>query len=471
MNDAIVFLPELAVMAMAAVMFALSMAKPDARRDFGVALFFGAIIVAAAVASLKSEAMLFFGTYRVDIFSQMFKAAIGLGLLLAITVCLDFRGVEESLHGEYYTFMATATLGLMMLVSSVELLTIYVALELSSYSLYVMVPMRRGFAQDVEASIKYILFGAVSSCVMLFGLSFIYGLTHTTMLSEILPQVPELIAQPLGLAAILLTICGFFFKLTLFPFHSWAPDVYQGAANETATFIATAPKVAAVALLLRLVTLSGMDGVGVLKALAVLSALSMTFGNLVAIVQKDLKRMLAYSSIAHAGYVIIGVLSLSEMGYLSAIYYIFGYLLMNFAVFMVVVKVAQDGGNVSIEQLSGLYKRAPLLALTLMLALFALAGIPPSVGFVGKWMLFTAALEKGYLWLVILAAANSTISLYYYLCVVRAAYCFEPGDLPAIKIDTPTRVMSYVMMAAIIGVGVVPAPLVEMARTAARTLL
>jgi NADH-quinone oxidoreductase subunit N len=458
-------------MAMAVVMFALSMAKPDARRDFNVAILFGALIVAAAVMSLKSQALLFSGTYRVDIFSQMFKAAIGLGMLLAVTVCLDFRGVDEKLHGEYYTFMATCTLGMMMLVSSVELLTIYVALELSSYSLYVMVPMRRGFQQDAEASIKYVLFGAVSSCVMLFGLSFIYGLTHTTMLADILPQVPALVKQPLGMAAIMLTICGFFFKLTVFPFHSWAPDVYQGAANETTTFIATAPKVAAVALLLRLVTLSNVSGVGLVKVLIVLSALSMTFGNLVAIVQKDLKRMLAYSSIAHAGYVIIGVLCLSELGYLSSIFYIFGYLLMNFAVFMVVVKVAQDGGNVSMENLHGLYKRAPLLALTLMLSLFALAGIPPSVGFVGKWMLFTAAMEKGYLWLVIIAAANSTVSLYYYLCVVRAAYCREPGDLPAITLDMPTRVMSYVMIAGIIGVGIVPAPLIEMARTAARTLL
>ncbi len=469
--NATVFLPELAVMAMAVVMFLLSMAKPDARRDFSVAILFAALVVAAAVTSLKSETLLFFGTYRVDIFSQIFKCAIGLGMLLAITVCLDFRGVDEKLHGEYYMFMATCTLGMMMLVSSVELLTIYVALELSSYSLYVMIPMRRGFTHDAEASIKYILFGAVSSCVMLFGLSFIYGLTHTTMLAEILPQVPALVSQPLGLAAIMLTLCGFFFKLTVFPFHSWAPDVYQGAANETATFIATAPKVAAVALLLRLVNLSGVSGVGLITVLVALSAISMTFGNLVAIVQKDLKRMLAYSSIAHAGYVILGVLSVSELGYMSSIYYIFGYLLMNFAVFMVVVKVAQDGGNVSIEQLSGLYKRAPLLALTLMLALFALAGIPPSVGFVGKWMLFTAAIEKGYLWLVVIAAANSTISLYYYLCVVRAAYCYEPGDLPAIKIDLPTRVMSYVMIGAIVGVGVVPAPLVELARTAARTLL
>jgi NADH-quinone oxidoreductase subunit N len=469
--NAMVFLPELAVMGMAAVMFMLSMAKPNARRDFNVALLLSAVVVAAAVTSLKQEGLLFFGTYRVDIFSQIFKTAIGLGMLLAVTVCLDFKGVDEEQHGEYYMFMATCVLGMMMLVSSVELLTMYVALELSSYSLYVMVPMRRGFAHETESAIKYILFGAVSSCVMLFGLSFLYGLTHTTVLAEIMPQVPQLITQPLGLAAILFTICGFFFKLTVFPFHAWAPDVYQGAANETVTFIATAPKVAAVALLLRLVTLSGMSSVGVIKVLIVLSAVSMTFGNLVAIVQKDLKRMLAYSSIAHAGYVIIGVLSLSELGYLSSIYYIFGYLLMNFAVFMVVVKVSQDGGNVSIEQLAGLYKRAPLLALTLMLALFALAGIPPSVGFVGKWMLFTAALDRGYLWLVIIAAANSTISLYYYLCVVRSAYCREPGDLPAIQIDLPTRVMSYVMMGAIIGVGLVPAPLVELARTAARTLL
>ncbi|MFH0810482.1 MAG: NADH-quinone oxidoreductase subunit N [Pseudomonadota bacterium] len=469
--NATVFLPELAVMAMALLMFVVSMAKPNAQRDFTLAVVLGAVVVAAGVASLRSEGLLFFGTYRIDIFSQVFKIALGVGLLLAISVCLDFKGVDENLHGEYYTFMATGTLGLMMLVSSMELLTMYVALELSSYSLYVMLPMRRGFAHDAEASIKYVLFGAVSSCIMVFGLSFIYGLTHTTMLSEIMPQIPVLASQPLGLAAILMTICGFFFKLTVFPFHAWAPDVYQGAANETATFIATAPKVGAVALLLRLVTLAGVDGVGLVKVLIILSVASMTFGNLVAIVQKDLKRMLAYSSIAHAGYVIIGVLTLSELGYMSSIYYIFGYLLMNFAVFMVVVKVSQDGGNVSIEQLAGLYKRAPLLALTLMLSLFALAGIPPSVGFVGKWMLFTAALEKGYLWLVIIAAANSTVSLYYYLCVVRAAYCMSPGDLPAVKIDMPTRVMSYVMIAAIVGVGVVPAPLIEMARSAARTLL
>jgi NADH-quinone oxidoreductase subunit N len=302
-------------------------------------------------------------------------------------------------------------------------------------------------------------------------LSYIFGATHTTYLAEILPRLPQLVASPIGLFGLLLAMAGFFFKLSVFPFHFWAPDVYQGAANQVTTFIATASKAVAVALLLRLAALGTNYGYSFAQALMVLSIISMTLGNLVAIIQKDLKRMLAYSSIAHAGYVLIGVLTMQETGFTSAVYYALAYLVMNFTVFMVLSTVAADGRDLKISELAGLWKRSPLLSMSLILGIFALAGVPPSIGFTGKLFLFTSAMNQGYFWLVLIGAVNGTISLYYYLKVVYAAYFLEPGDLPAIQLGLPTRFLNYALCLTIIGFGVFPDRIVQLARDAVKMVL
>jgi NADH-quinone oxidoreductase subunit N len=314
--------------------------------------------------------------------------------------------------------------------------------------------------------------GASSSAIMLFGLSFVFGVTHTTYVVDIIHILPGIISNPAAILGLLLTLCGFFFKLAVFPFHFWAPDVYQGAANQVTAYIASASKVAAVAIIMRMVSLVGDNSQYLVDVLVTLSIASMTLGNLVAIVQKDMKRLLAYSSISHAGYVLIGILSMSQFGYASAIFYALAYLVMNLCCFLVVVKVAQDGSDLKIAQLAGLHRRSPILAMALMLAVFGLAGIPPTIGFTGKFLVFAAAMEKGYITLVIIAMINATISLYYYIMVVKAAYLMEPDvEQPRLAVSLPTKVLTGVLVTAMVVFGISPHYLLEVARAAARMLI
>lgn len=360
---------------------------------------------------------------------------------------------------------------MMMLVSSVELLTITIALELVSYSLYLLVPLRKGYGVHVEAGIKYFLIGASTSAVMLFGLALLYGAVRTTYLAELFKVLPRMMGSPMVFVGLLFTLCGFFFKLALFPFHVWAPGVYQGAANQVTAFIATASKVAAIAILLRLVALGG-SSLSLAHILTVLAIASMTLGNLVAIVQKDLKRLLGYSAIAHAGYVLIGILSLNESGYAGAIFYALAYLAMNFLCFLVVIKVASDGKDLQITQLAGLHRRSPLLAMALMLGFFSLGGIPPTIGFTGKFLVFLAAMERGYFYLVVIGMVNVVVSLYYYALVIKAAFFLEPEEeLPRIPLSRATGLLTLVMVIVVVGGGIFPDYFYALARAAARLLI
>jgi NADH-quinone oxidoreductase subunit N len=470
--NVMLFGPELYYLGMALVFFCLSLRRlPQVQLDYRIALGLSGVGVLLTSSCLFQQGDLFFKAYRVDLFSQIFKFALALGLFLVLTISHNLAQIEERYHAEFYLFLTTTTIGMMMLVSSVELLTIYVSLELSSYSLYILVPLRRGDGIDVEAGIKYLFIGAVSSGFMLFGLSYIFGATGTTYLSEIMPRLSQLVQSPVGLVGLLLAMAGFFFKLSVFPFHFWAPDVYQGAANQVTTFIATASKAAAVALLLRLAALGTAYGYGFTQALVVLSIVSMTLGNLVAIIQRDFKRMLAYSSIAHAGYFLMGILTMQESGYIGSIYYALAYLVMNFTVFMVLSEVATDGRDLKIAELAGLHRRSPLLSMSLILGIFALAGVPPSIGFTGKLLIFTSAMNQGYFWLVLIGAVNGTVSLYYYLKVIYAAYFIDDPGLPPVKLSLPIRLLNYAMAAIIIGFGVFPDRIVELAKAAVKSVL
>jgi len=473
MMKILLFSPELFFVTMAAVFFALSLQrKVNARSTYVMAMALASVGVLIAVMSVKLEGMLFFDSYRVDFFSQVFKVLIAVGTFMVIFVCDDLKGVEDSRHPEFYFLVSICTLGMMMLVSAVELLTVYISLELSSYTLYLLVPMRRGLERNVEAAVKYFMIGACASALMIFGISYLFGVTHTTYIADMIRILPTVIGQPAAVIGLILTLSGFFFKQALFPFHSWAPDVYEGSANQITVYIATASKMAAAAMVIRFVGLSGGASVYLKQALVVLCVLSMTFGNLVAIIQKDVKRLLAYSSIAHAGYMLMGILSMTERGYASAIFYAAAYLVMNFACFMVVVKIAGDGRNLKIKELAGLHKRSPLLAMTLMLGLFGLAGIPPTVGFTGKFYVFAAAMEQNYLWLVVIGMVNATISLYYYLIVIKAAYLLEPvEEYPMVRVDSRYRAMSIALVMVMVYLGVFPDKFITLAEVAAKSLL
>ncbi len=471
--NGLLLIPEAYFFLVAGVFFIFSMFFPsNPRRDFRTAFFLTAGGLVVSLGAVRFEGSLFSQVIRVDFFSQVFKVMLAGGVFLIVCLSSELNGIERRRHSEFYFLLSLCTLALMLLVSSVELLTIYLALELASYCLYLLVPLRKGYGIHFEAGLKYFLIGAATSAVTIFGLASLYGATGTTYVPDLRRVLPGLMGSPLAFIGLIFTLSGFFFKLALFPFHVWAPGVYQGAANQVTAYIATASKVAAIAILLRMVSLSGGGSRPLVHILAVLAIASMTLGNLVAMVQKDLKRLLGYSAIAQAGYVLIGILSFNESGYAGAIFYALAYLVMNFLCFLVVVKVAPDGSNLQIAQLAGLHRRSPLLAMALMLGVFSLGGIPPTIGFTGKFLVFTAAMKNGYFYLVLIGMINVAVSLYYYALIVKAAYFLEPDeDLPRISLSLATQLLTSALIVIVVGGGLFPGYLYELAGAAARYLI
>jgi NADH-quinone oxidoreductase subunit N len=473
MTPWIIFSPELYYLLSGLVFLGVSMTRRTSPgRDYFLAMILAAVGVVVCLVAVRLEGVLFFKAYRVDIFSQVFKVMLSLGLFLIICLCSELNAVEQRLHPEFYLLVFVCTLAMMMLVSCVHLLSIYAALELSSYSLYILVSLRKDKGLGLEAGLKYFLIGVFSSAVMIFGLALLYSATGVGYVDDLVQIFPGILEKPFVITGVLLTLSGFFFKLAVFPFHFWAPDVYQGAANQATAYIATASKVAAIAILTRMVATTGTGSIYLVHILATLSIVSMTIGNLAAIVQKDIKRLLAYSTVAHAGYVLIGILSMNTSGYASTVFYALALLIMKFTVFLVVIKVADDGRNVEISQLAGLYRRSPMLALALMISIFSLAGIPPTVGFTGKFLVFAAAMQEGHFMLVLIAMINVVISLYYYLLVLKAAFLLEPDkELPAIRISAPVKLLAAGLVGVMVVAGIYPHLLIEMAEAMVQVLI
>ena len=468
------FLPELTLLGAGLIFFVLSLGthSSDTIRNTAITLF--SITLATAVLTVNANGELFYGAYRIDLFSQVFKLLITLATLIVVIFADRLPGIKRKFAAEYYVFLSMAVLGLVMLVSSVELMSIFVSLELSSFAVYIMVHMRdeaHGSQAQMEAAIKYLLYGVVATGFMLFGMSYLFGLAGSTHLEIIIPKLASASGQPAVIIAGALVLAGFFYKLALFPFHFWVPDVYEGASNETTAFIAAVPKIAAVAMLTRFVSLASSGGSALVTLLMVCAILSMFYGNLSALVQKDFKRMLGFSGIAHAGFILVGLLSLQVNGYATALYYITGYMLMNLACFLVICSVAGKGENLTIEDLSGLHKRAPLLALTLTVGLFSLAGIPPFVGFTGKFMLLLGALREDYLLLVVLAAINTAIAIFYYLSAVRLTFCTDTEERGQVETGLVTNILSVLLIIAMIVMGVVPQRFIELAQSTIQTIL
>jgi NADH-quinone oxidoreductase subunit N len=321
------------------------------------------------------------------------------------------------------------------------------------------------------AGLRYFLVGVSASAIMLFGLALIYGVTGALHIDQLIDLLPDMIDRPMVVAGLLLTLAGFFFKLAVFPFHFWAPEAYQGAPNPVAAFIAAVSKVAAVAILLRVISLAQGNGDMLARGLIAMAVVSMTVGNLAAIAQRDFKRLMAFSSVAHAGYLLLAMLCLTPAGYAAAMFYGAAVLIMKFTCFMVMIRVADDGRNLQIHELAGLHHRSPLLALALMMALFGLAGIPPTIGFAGKLFIFVAAMQKGYLVLVLIAMGNVVVSLYYYLLVLKAAYLDEPSrPMPAIDLTLSTRLVAVTLIAMTVGLGFYPTALFNLVQAAVLNL-
>lgn len=462
-------LPEITVASIGLAAFLFIFAKDETTQKWLYPTIFslGLLGLVVTLYSLKATGLLFWNTYEVNFFSQSFKLILMGCLILVLSISEKTPSLNSNIKPEYFLFLSTATLGMMVLTSATELVTLFISLELASVSQYILVPLRRGKVLNAEAGIKYLLFGAAASAVTLYGLSFIFGATNSTFFQDIISQLPHLSYKPIFHIGLFLTAAGFFFKLAVFPFHFWAPDVYEGAATPVTTFIATASKAAGVAVLIRILQLISGASEILSQVLVWLSLISMTLGNLAALIQKDMKRMLAYSSVAQAGYILAGLLSQNETGFIAVIFYTVSYIVMNFAAFMVTARIAGIDDNPQIKSFAGLSDRSPLLAVTLLVSLLSLAGIPPLAGFTGKWFIFSAAMEKGHWLLVLLGVINSVISLYYYLMVVKEAYLGKaPAEEKPLVIDLKTRLISYASIASLVILGVFPALLIQWAQAA-----
>ncbi|HLP10012.1 MAG TPA: NADH-quinone oxidoreductase subunit N [Opitutaceae bacterium] len=465
------FLPELVLLTGALALFGLTLGG-NTRQAKLASLATAAAFIAAVLFSFRAQAVLFNGAYRVDAFSQLFKLVVGIGYVLVLLLGRGLDDIREDIRAEYYLFLSLGLCGLTFLFSSIELITIVVSLELSSFPLYLMVAMRRerdGQRVQMESAIKYMMFGIAANGIMFFGLSYLFGLTGTTSLPLLVTRLQPVLGNPLAIVGLALSFAGILYKLAVFPFHFWTPDVYQGASNETAGLVASLPKLGAIAVLTRFVGLAAPGDSTIPMLLAVLATASMCYGNFVALVQDDVKRLLGFSGIAHAGYALLGFVALGQFGFAASIFYIAGYVPMVLACFLVVSRVSADGANVSLSDLAGLHRRSPLLALTLALGVFALAGIPPFVGFMGKFYLINAALAKGWLWLVIVTVINSAIAIYYYLRIVKEAY-FSDTDRPAIALDAPAKFACVALLVGITALGVAPSKLIDLLATSLTTV-
>jgi NADH-quinone oxidoreductase subunit N len=396
-------------------------------------------------------------------------------LALAFFTVMLAREARFTPHiGEYFALILFATVAMMFLVATQNLLLIFVALEFLSLSLYILAGFDKRSRQSSEAALKYFLFGGMSAGFLLFGMSLIYGVCGSIELPRIAAAVSGPQLDPLLLVAIVLVAVGFGFKIAAAPFHLWAPDAYQGAPTVSAGFIASSSKVASFFVFAQVATLALLPAAGSgafhayapgwVPVLSILAALSMIAGNLAAIAQTSLRRLLAYSAIGHAGYMLLGILAHTPQGLEALVYYVITYALASVGAFGV-LGALEAGGVDRIADLRGLSRRAPSLALCLLIFLLSLAGIPPLAGFFGKFYLFTAALNAephlGMLWLVLLAVAMSAVSLYYYLRVLKHAWVAESSDDTLIRVAPFTRVAVWLLAALVVLFGCVPGVLLR----------
>ena len=433
----------------------------------------GLAIAIGAILMLPQSMTLFGGMLVITPLTRLFKIIC---IALAFFTVLLITSQKPPRHlGEYLALVLFATVGLMLLVGSEELLMIFIGLELLGLSLYVMTAFDKTDARSAEAGLKYLLFGSTSSAFTLFGISLIYGMSGTTGLAAISEKLATASVQPLLAVGIVMTLVGFAFKIAAAPFHLWAPDAYQGAPVPSAAFIASGSKVASFVVLgkIVLVGFAPMHGsadwhamtAGWSPVLASLAALSILIGNMVALAQSNVRRLLAYSAVAHGGYTLIGLVAGGRDGFAAALFYTTIYAVTLVGAFGVIGLVRRETGGDNFSDFSGLVSRSPVLAGCMAIFMLSLAGIPPLAGFFGKFYLFSAALHAsanhGLLWLVALALLGSFISLYYYLLVLKAIFVNEPS-LPAaqpfdqLTPDLVQRAAVAVLAAAVLLLGVMP---------------
>ncbi len=484
-SDALVFpvvdlraiLPVLILAVTAGVVVLLDLLPPRARKDhLGFVGLLGVVGALAATLWLwGADARAFRGMVVLDSYALFFNLVIGYATGLVLLLSMDYVRREGMESGEFYILVLLAAVGMMLMASAGDLIIIFLALETMSLSLYVLAGFFRTRAEAGEASMKYFLLGAFASGFFLYGIALVFGATGSTNLDRIANAVAAGAGRdPLLVIGVGLLLVGFGFKISAVPFHMWAADVYEGAPTSVTAFIATGSKAAAFAALLR-VLLSGVRGAGLDWTMLLwgLSVLTMTLGNVVAIAQQNLKRMLAYSSIAHVGYMLVGVVAGGALGNGSVLFYLLIYTFTTAGAFGTILLLERSGHEaVRLEDFGGLASRHPLMALMLSVFLLSLIGIPPTAGFVGKFYLFGAAVRAGYIWLAVIGVLNSAVAAYYYLRLIVYMYMREPEGAPTVLAPSFSGAVALVVaLWGVIQLGVLPAPLFDMAQSAVLPLL
>jgi NADH-quinone oxidoreductase subunit N len=424
----------------------------------------GGAAVTLKYAWVSAPTLLFDNMYLADELGNVLKLAGFLSVAVALLYSRAYLETRNMLRGEYYVLALTALLGIFVLISANNLIPLYIGVELLALSVYAMVAFDRDSAIAAESAMKYFVLGAIASGTLLYGLSLIYGLTGTLDMHDIASrlQAPASVGVILGLAFIVVAVA---FKLGAVPFHMWLPDVYEGAPTSVSLFVSTVPKIGYFALAFRLLTY-GLSGVSSewTQMLIPLAVLTLILGNVVAIVQTNLKRLLAYSAIANVGLIVLGFVAGTADGYTAALYYTLMYVLVTLGSFGVILMLAHKGHEADkLDDYKGLSQRDPLLAFVMLMLMFSLAGIPPFVGFWAKLRIFQVLWETNHLWLVLLAAATSVVGAYYYLRVIWFMY-FDPpvGEASGPRAATGVRWALALNALAVLVLGVVPGPLLDL---------
>jgi NADH-quinone oxidoreductase subunit N len=425
-----------------------------------------------------------YGTFSVDHFALFFKLMFTGIAALVILASTGAAGRIQRLKGEYYALILTSATGMMLLATATELITLYIALELSALPMVALVALT-GEARSTEAGIKLLLLGALSSAVLLYGMVLTFGFTGTTHLAEIATAVSSMATEggepfggPLMLVAVVLIVAGFGFKIAVVPFQMWVPDVYEGAPTPITAYLSVASKAAGFAVLLRVFhTAFGSMEMDWSLLFAGIAAASMTIGNLVAVAQSNIKRMLGYSTIAHAGYILVGLAAVASrtgddlgIGANTLLFYLVGYAFTNLATFFAVIAITNKTGNEAISGFAGMGRRAPLLALVLAVGLISLTGIPPTVGFMAKLFIFSAAVKADLAWLALVGLVNSVVSAYYYLRVVRSMYLAPPESEERITAPPALKFAVGLTALGVLALGIWPQALLSVAELAGLAL-
>ncbi len=465
--DLLPALPELFVLGMACAILLVDVLAKD--RNLSYLLTLATLLGAAVITVFTSVPQVqttFGGQFIDDAMADVLKLVSYLAAMTAVVYSRNYLGERGLFKGEFFVLALFAVLGMMVMISANHFLVLYVGLELLSLSLYAMVALQRESSQATEAAMKYFVLGALASGLLLYGMSMLYGLTGTLELPRMAATLQAGVRDPVILAfGVVFIVAGLGFKLGVAPFHMWVPDIYQGAPAAVTLFLGSAPKLAAFAFTMRLLVDGLQPAVGDWQnMLAVMAVLSLAIGNLAAIMQTNIKRMLAYSTISHMGFLLLGVLSGTFAGYAAAMFYAIAYVLMSLGSFGLVVYLSQNGQEAeSLDDFKGLNSRHPWLAALMAILMFSMAGIPPFVGFYAKLAILQSLVGAGFVWLAVVAVMFSLVGAFYYLRVVKVLYFDAPrADAPAL---TPSFDIQALLSANGLGVlilGVLPQPLITL---------